>query len=196
VTWQAGDVTPGRREAALGRVGATVWITGLPAAGKSTLGSAVEARLIDAGIAASRLDGDNLRHGLNGDLAFDPAARRESVRRAAHVALLMAEVGLVAVVSLVSPYAAGRAAARGLHEQAGLRFIEVSVATPLAVCERRDPAGLYARARAGKIRDMTGIDAPYERPVAPELEVDLSDDGAGVGETTNAIVELLERAHV
>jgi bifunctional enzyme CysN/CysC len=115
------------------------------------------------------LDGDNLRHGLNGDLGFDEGARSENVRRTAHVASLIAESGTVALVSLVSPYARDREAAADLHVSLDLPFLEVFVDAPLALCERRDPKGLYARARAGELTSMTGIGAPYEPPLAPDV---------------------------
>jgi adenylyl-sulfate kinase len=169
VTWQSARLTREQRWEALGRRGATVWFTGLPAAGKSTIASAAEERLVLDGFPAFRLDGDNLRHGLNGDLGFDEAARRENVRRTAHVARLLAEAGTIALVSLVSPFAHDRRAAAELHADAGLPFVEVFVDAPLAVCEQRDPKGLYARARAGELAGMTGVDAPYEPPTAPDL---------------------------
>ena len=171
VTWQTGAASRERRREALGPEGATVWFTGLPASGKSTIAVAVEERLLAAGRSAYLLDGDNLRHGLNGDLGFDAAARAENVRRAAHVARLFADAGTVALVSLVSPYEADRAAARKLHTGEGLRFVEVFVNTPLAECERRDPKGLYARARAGELSGFTGVDDPYEAPSSPEVEL-------------------------
>jgi bifunctional enzyme CysN/CysC len=171
VTWQPGRLDRERRWDALGTRGATVWFTGLPASGKSTLAGALEEQLVEAGRSAYRLDGDNLRHGLNGNLGFDPADRAENVRRTAHAARLLADAGTIALVSLVSPYAVDRAAARAVHEEAGLEFIEVFVDTPLELCEERDPKGLYARARRGEIEGMTGVDDPYEAPEAPELTV-------------------------
>ena len=165
VTWHAGALERGDRLSA----GATVWFTGLPASGKSTLAAAVERRLVESGRPAYLLDGDNLRHGLNGDLGFSAADRAENVRRTAHVARLLADAGVVALASLVSPYAAERDRARALHAEAGLAFAEVWVATPLADCEARDPKGLYARARRGELQGMTGIDDPYEPPAAAEL---------------------------
>jgi bifunctional enzyme CysN/CysC len=153
----------------LGHAGATVWLTGLPGAGKSTIGGAVEERLIAAGRSAFLLDGDNLRHGLNGDLGFDEEARRENVRRTAHVARLFAESGAIALVGLVSPYAADRQEAAALHAAVELEFIEVFVDTPLELCEQRDPKGLYARARAGELCGFTGVGAPYEAPAQPDL---------------------------
>jgi bifunctional enzyme CysN/CysC len=169
VRWQGSKLTRARRWESLGHAGATVWFTGLPGAGKSTIATAVEERLIAAGRPAFLLDGDNLRHGLNGDLGFDEAARCENVRRTAHVARLLAESGTIALVSLVSPYAVDRAAAAELHAAEDLRFIEVFVSTPLEQCERRDPKGLYARARAGELQGLTGVGAPYEAPVEPDL---------------------------
>jgi adenylyl-sulfate kinase len=169
VRWQRSALTPERRWALLGNAGATVWFTGLPAAGKSTIASAVEERLVSAGQPAFVLDGDNLRHGLNGDLGFDEAARRENVRRTGHVARLLTEAGTVALVSLVSPYACDREAAGRLHASARLRFIEVFVDAPLELCKVRDPKGLYARADAGELKDLTGVDAPYEAPMSPDL---------------------------
>jgi bifunctional enzyme CysN/CysC len=171
VTWHEGRITRASRWARLGVQGATVWFTGLPASGKSTIAAALEARLVEAGIAAYRLDGDNLRHGLNADLGFSPQERAENVRRTAHAARLLADAGVIALVALVSPYAADRASARAIHDEAGLPFLEVFVNTPLAECERRDPKGLYARARAGELCGFTGVDAPYEPPPAPDLEL-------------------------
>jgi bifunctional enzyme CysN/CysC len=125
--------------------------------------------MLAAGQPAFLLDGDNLRHGLNGDLGFDEQARRENVRRTAHVARLLAESGTIALVSLVSPYAADREAAATLHAADELGFLEVFVDAPLELCEQRDPKGLYARARAGELSGMTGVGAPYEAPAAPDL---------------------------
>jgi adenylyl-sulfate kinase len=169
VVWQRTRVSREERWAALGHAGSTIWFTGLPAAGKSTIAGAVEERLVGEGRHAFLLDGDNLRHGLNGDLGFDEAARSENVRRTGHVAQLLAESGTVALVSLVSPYAGDREAVAAQHAAAGLDFIEVFVDAPLALCEQRDPKGLYARARAGEIDGMTGISDPYDVPTAPAL---------------------------
>jgi adenylyl-sulfate kinase len=169
VRWHPSPLSRTRRWSSLGYAGATVWFTGLPAAGKSTLAGAVEERLVLAGRPAFVLDGDNLRHGLNGDLGFDEDARRENVRRTGHVAQLLAEAGTVALVSLVSPYARDREAVAALHAAAGLRFIEVFVDAPLELCQQRDPKGLYARARAGELDGLTGVDAPYDVPREPDL---------------------------
>jgi len=176
VKWQGSRLTRRCRWEYLGHAGATVWFTGLPGAGKSTIATAVEERLVAAGRPAFLLDGDNLRHGLNGDLGFDEAARAENVRRTAHVARLLAESGTIALVSLVSPYAADREAASALHAADDLHFIEVFVDAPLEVCEQRDPKGLYARARAGELAGLTGIDAPYEPPSQPDVVVRSGDD--------------------
>jgi bifunctional enzyme CysN/CysC len=169
VKWQRTALTRERRREALGHTGATLWFTGLPAAGKSTIAGALEERLVTSGRPAFLLDGDNLRHGLNGDLGFDEAARRENVRRTAHVARLLAESGTIALVSLVSPYARDREEAAELHAAVEIPFIEVFVDTPLELCEQRDPKGLYARARAGELAGLTGVGAPYEAPSEPGL---------------------------
>jgi adenylyl-sulfate kinase len=187
VVWQPGELTREQRWRALGGPAGTVWLTGLPSSGKSTVAAAVEARLLEDGHAAYVLDGDNLRHGLNGDLGFSAADRAENVRRTAEVAALMADAGVVALASLVSPFRADRAAARAVHERRGLPFLEVWVSTPLAECERRDTKGLYARARAGEIPDFTGVGQPYEEPEAPELEI-------AFGEPLEAAAERVLRA--
>ncbi len=171
VVWQQGLLDRAQRWGALGHPGATVWMTGLPASGKSTVAAAVEARLVGEGRPAYVLDGDNLRHGLNGDLGFSADDRAENVRRTAEVAALLADAGVVVLVALVSPYRADRAAARAVHERLELPFLEVHVATSLEECERRDPKGLYARARAGELKHLTGVDDPYEPPEAPEVVV-------------------------
>jgi adenylyl-sulfate kinase len=171
VVWQRHEATRESRWAATGGPGATVWLTGLPASGKSTIAAAVEARLLEAGRAAYVLDGDNLRHGLNGDLGFSAEDRTENVRRTAEVAALLADAGVVCLAALVSPYAADRDAARAAHARRELPFLEIHVATTLAECEARDPKGLYARARAGELTGLTGVDAPYEPPAEPEMRV-------------------------
>lgn len=190
VRWQGSRLTRDHRRRALGHAGATVWFTGLPGAGKSTIAAAVEERLVLAGVPAFLLDGDNLRHGLNGDLGFDERARRENVRRTSHVARLLAESGTIALVSLVSPYAADRAAAAALHTVEDLRFIEAFVSTSLEQCERRDPKGLYARARAGELAGLTGVDAPYQAPSAPDLV--LGGEGASVEEDVSRVLDALD----
>jgi bifunctional enzyme CysN/CysC len=169
VTWHSSKLTREARWGLLGQQGATVWLTGLPASGKSTIAAALEERIAREGRSAYLLDGDNLRHGLNSDLGFSPVDRAENVRRVAQVARLFADAGTIAIVSLISPYAEDRAIARSIHGEAGVPFLEVFVDTPLAECERRDPKGLYARARRGELYGLTGVHAPYETPTAPEL---------------------------
>jgi adenylyl-sulfate kinase len=180
VVWDQSAITREARWRALGSRGATVWFTGLPGSGKSSLAAAVEAQFVGAGRSAYRLDGDNLRHGINGDLGFDRGSRDENVRRAAEVARLMADAGTIAIVSLISPYARARARARELHEGDGLPFVEVWVATPVEECERRDRKGLYARARRGELTGVTGINDPYEPPVGAEIVVRPEDDQSSV----------------
>jgi bifunctional enzyme CysN/CysC len=165
VTWHPGHVTRADRPSQ----GATVWFTGLSGSGKSTVAMACEAQLVAVGRPAYVLDGDNIRHGLNADLGFSASDRAENVRRVGHVACLMADAGLVALVPLVSPYRADRDAVRALHDAAGLPFLEVFVDTPIELCEQRDPKGLYAKARTGELKGFTGIDDPYEPPELPEL---------------------------
>jgi adenylyl-sulfate kinase len=171
VIWQEATVDRRRRWEALGQQGATVWFTGLPGAGKTTIATAVEARLIDAGRSAYRLDGDNLRHGLCSDLGFSKSDRETNVDRVGEMARLFADAGTVALVALVSPYTDCREKVRAQHEREGLRFLEVFVNTPPEECVRRDPKGLYARANNGSLSGMTGVDAPYEAPRAPEIEL-------------------------
>jgi bifunctional enzyme CysN/CysC len=167
--------------------GATVWLTGLPAAGKTTVGDALAERLGEAGYATYRLDGDVLRQTLSSDLGFDAVSRQENIRRASNVARILAEAGVLVVASLISPYRASREAARALHDAAGLPFLEVFLDTPLAECERRDPRGLYARARRGEITGFTGIDDPYEPPEASE--VTLHTEAQSVDEASGAVLE-------
>lgn len=149
--------------------GITVWLTGLPGAGKTTSAGHLVAELAARGLVATELDGDVLRTGISADLGFSAADRNENVRRAGEIALLLAEQGRIVVVSLVSPTRRSRDAVRRRHEEAGIAFLEVHVAAPLEVCEARDPKSLYRRARAGTITQMTGIDDPYEPPGSPEV---------------------------
>ncbi len=174
-----GRVVAADRTALLGHAGRTVWFTGFSGSGKSTVAAACERLLVASGRTAYLLDGDNLRHGLSGDLGFSDDDRAENMRRVAEVARLFADSGTVALVALISPYRVGRERARALHEVAGVPFYEVFVDTPLDVCEGRDPKGLYAMARAGEIADFTGVDGPYEPPEAPDLVL-TPDDGPAV----------------
>jgi adenylyl-sulfate kinase len=171
VVFHEGAVTREQRWAATGATGTTIWLTGLSGSGKSTIAAVLEQRLVARGIPAYMLDGDNLRHGLNGDLGFAEADRAENVRRAGEVAVLFADAGMVAIVPLISPYVADRDRVRARHEERDLRFLEVFVDTPLEECERRDPKGLYAKARAGELPNFTGIDDPYEAPSHPDLHL-------------------------
>jgi len=154
--------------------GCIVWFTGLSGSGKSTLAAAVERALLLRGSRAYVLDGDDVRLGLSADLGFSDADRAEHVRRVAHVARMFAEAGLVVLTALISPFREHRAQARRIAEQSGLRFLEVYLSTPLAVCEARDPKGLYARARAGVIEGFTGVSAPFEPAEAADLVIDTS----------------------
>lgn len=178
VVWHPSHLPRDERWAALGVRGATLWFTGLSGSGKSTVATAVERRLLEAGAPTYLLDGDNLRHGLNGDLGFSSRDRGENVRRVGEVAALLADSGTVALVPLVSPYRDDRDRVRQRVTSAGLDFLEVFVDTPIEICEERDPKGLYARARAGELTGMTGVDDPYEAPSRPELVLRPSDGDA------------------
>ncbi len=169
VVWHGGAVARTDRERLLGQRGATIWLTGLSGSGKSTIAVGVESLLIGAGRLCYRVDGDNLRHGLNRNLGFSAEDRSENVRRTGEVCRIMADAGVIVLASLVSPFRADRAMVRALHDAWGLPFIEVFVDVPLAIAEERDPKGLYKKARAGEIRDFTGIHQPYEKPEHPEL---------------------------
>ncbi len=176
LTWHHGLDAAARAER-LGMRGATVWLTGLSGSGKSTVAVLLERRLVESGRPAYLLDGDNLRHGLNQDLGFSDEDRAENVRRVGEVARLLADAGVVAVAPLISPFRLGRAAARQAHESVGLPFLEVFVDTPIEECERRDPKGLYAKARRGELTGFTGVDSPYEAPEDPDLVLTPADGG-------------------
>ena len=179
LTWHEGALSRADRP----WLGSTVWLTGLSGSGKSTIAVALERRLVLAGRPAFRLDGDNLRHGLNADLGFSSADRDENVRRAGEVAAILAVAGVVAMVPLICPYRGARDRARAVHEARGVPFFEVFVDTPIEVCEERDPKGLYTKARAGELPGFTGIDDPYEAPVSPDLVLtpDLGDPSVQAG---------------
>lgn len=172
VVWHAGQVTRADRARLLGQRGATVWITGLPSSGKSTLAFALEASLVRAGCAAYVLDGDNVRHGLCANLGFSKADRSENIRRVGEVALLMADAGLIVLAAFVSPSREDRDRVRSRHAASGLPFVEVYMETSVEICAVRDPKGLYRRARAGEIAEFTGVSAAYEPPPDPELRLD------------------------
>ncbi|CAG8535513.1 5168_t:CDS:2 [Ambispora leptoticha] len=171
ITWHEGAVTQIERQQLLGQKGLTLWFTGLSASGKSTLACVLEQHLLHCGIASYRLDGDNIRHGLNKDMGFGPKDRVENIRRIAEVAKLFADATLITLVSFISPYREDRDAARKLHEESGIPFIEIYVDAPLEIVEQRDPKGLYKKAKAGEIKEFTGISAPYEAPTSPELHI-------------------------
>ncbi len=189
VRWHASAVARKLRWETTGVNGITLWMTGLSGSGKSTVAVEVERQLIEAGKPAYLLDGDNLRHGLNGDLGFSAEDRDENVRRVAHVARLFADTGVVAIVPLISPYRTARDLARTLHEAADLPFAEIFIDTPLEICEQRDPKGLYKMARSGEITGMTGIDAPYEAPLSPELRL-TPEDGDPAAQAAKVIQSL------
>jgi adenylylsulfate kinase len=192
VTWHHSHVTPDLRAARLGQRGAAIWLTGLSGSGKSTVAMALERRLVEAGRIAYVLDGDNVRHGLCGDLGFGEADRRENIRRVGHVARLFVDAGVIVAAAFISPFRADRDAARALVPPG--QFFEVHVATPIEVCEARDPKGLYRKARAGQIADFTGISAPYEPPFAAELTLDTA--ARSVDECVDALIARLGEAGI
>jgi len=169
VVWHGGSVSRPDRERILGQQGATIWFTGLSGSGKSTIAVAVESLLVGSGRLCYRVDGDNLRHGLNRNLGFSAEDRRENVRRTGEVCRILADAGVIVLASLVSPFRADRAQVRALHDEWQIPFLEAFVDVPLEVAESRDPKGLYKKARAGEIKDFTGIHQPYERPEQPEI---------------------------
>jgi adenylylsulfate kinase len=175
IHWHEGNISREERWKALGVKGATMWFTGLSACGKSTIACALEQALVNQKVPCYRLDGDNIRFGLNKNLGFSAADREENIRRIGEVSKLFADAGLITLTSFISPYIKDRDAARAVHKEAGIDFIEVFVDTPLEVCEQRDPKGLYKKARAalaeGKGLNFTGIDDPYEAPKNPELVI-------------------------
>jgi bifunctional enzyme CysN/CysC len=171
VTWQQSRLSRERRWREIGSSGATVWLTGLSGAGKTTIGAMVEERLVESGRPAYLLDGDNLRHGICGDLGFTTTDRQTNIRRVGEVAQMFADAGMVAIVALISPLAGARGEVRERHARAGLPFFEVFVDTPLEVCAARDSKGLYARARAGEVPGFTGVDDPYEPPASPDVHL-------------------------
>ena len=171
IFWSESEITAERRARRNQHRGAVIWLTGLSGAGKSTIARALEKELFQLSMHTYVLDGDNLRHGLNANLGFAPEERAENIRRVSEVAKLMADAGTVVITSFISPYRADRTRARAIALQAGAEFVEIFVDAPLAVCEQRDPKGLYEKARAGKLKGFTGIDAPYEPPEDPEIVI-------------------------
>ena len=170
-------MTSSTRAELLGHRAITVWFTGLPGSGKSTLARTVEAELAAEGVLAYVLDGDNLRFGLNSDLGFSPEDRAENIRRAGEVSALLRDAGAVVLAAFISPYRQDRDRVRSLHPDGA--FVEVFVDAPLEVCERRDPKGLYAKARSGAVAALTGLTAPYEPPTAAELRIDTASTDVG-----------------
>ena len=171
VTWQEGEISRQDRYQILRQRGTTIWFTGLSGSGKSTIAIALERALFKLGKLSYRLDGDNVRLGINKNLGFSEADRSENIRRIGEVAKLFGDAGTISLSSFISPYKNDRDEVRELHDQAGLDFIEVFVDCSLAVAEKRDPKGLYKKARAGEIKNFTGIDDPYEAPANPEIHL-------------------------
>jgi len=172
ITWHEGSVKREERAALLKQQGATLWFTGLSGSGKSTIAYSLEHALIEKGHIAYVLDGDNVRMGLNKNLGFSAADREENIRRIGEVAKLFADSGLLTMTSFISPYRKDRDQVRAIHDAGKMPFIEVYLNTPIETCETRDPKGLYKKARAGQIKNFTGIDDPYEAPLNPELTID------------------------
>jgi adenylylsulfate kinase len=191
IHWHEGDVTRNERWELLKSRGCTLWFTGLSASGKSTIACALEQVLLRQGTNSYRLDGDNIRHGLNSNLGFSAEDRAENIRRIGEVAKLFADAGVIALTSFISPYRADRDRARKLHEDAKLKFFEVYVNAPIELCEQRDPKGLYKKARAGQLKGFTGIDDPYEAPEKPELVV--TPATMSVEDSVRACLALLEK---
>jgi bifunctional enzyme CysN/CysC len=190
IRWHPSSLDRDYRWNATHQRGATIWFTGLPASGKSTLAVAVERALVEAGDVAYLLDGDNIRHGLSDDLGFSAGDRAENIRRVGHLTRLFADAGVVALASLVSPLKSDREVARALNDAAKLPFIEVHICTSVEECEKRDPKGLYARARAGELKGLTGVDAPYEAPDDADLVLDTT--GADIDELVGKVLDVLK----
>jgi len=191
VTWQDGEISREDRSNILRQRGATIWFTGLSGSGKSTIAIALERALYNIGKLSYRLDGDNVRLGINKNLGFSEADRKENIRRIGEVAKLFGDAGILSLSSFISPYKGDRDEVRTLHEQAGLEFIEVFVDCSLAEAEKRDPKGLYKKARAGEIKNFTGIDDPYEAPQNPEIHV--KTDEMTVEEEVQIILDHLQQ---
>jgi adenylylsulfate kinase len=188
IVWHQGAVTRADREKMNGHRGCTVWLTGLSGSGKSTIAVDLEKRLWERGVRAYILDGDNVRHGLNKNLGFSPADRTENIRRIGEVAKLFSDGGVVTLTAFISPYRADRDQVRALMAEGD--FVEVHVDCPVDVCEQRDVKGLYKKARAGEIKEFTGISAPYEAPEKPELTIRTA--GQSVEASALQILQYLE----
>ena len=189
VTWQDGEVTRENRYEILRQKGATIWFTGLSGSGKSTIAVALENALFERGKLSYRLDGDNVRLGINKNLGFSEEDRTENIRRIGEVSKLFGDAGTIALSSFISPYRADRDEVRTLHEATDLNFVEVFVDCSLEVAESRDPKGLYKKARAGEIKNFTGIDDPYEAPADPEIH--LHTDHMTLEEEVSMIIDYL-----
>jgi adenylylsulfate kinase len=194
ITWHEGHVNRAEREKLLRQRGATLWFTGLSGSGKSTLAFTLEHELVKRGRLAYVLDGDNIRHGLNKNLGFSAADREENIRRIGEVAKLFADAGAIVMTSFISPYRKDREMVRSLHAAAGMPFLEVFMATPIEVCEQRDPKGLYKKARAGELKNFTGIDDPYEAPANAEVVIDTTNTSPQ--EATVMLIEYMQKAGV
>ena len=192
ITWHEGAITNADRERLLQQKGVVIWFTGLSGSGKSTLAHAVEEKLFEKGHLTYVLDGDNIRHGLNKNLGFSPEDREENIRRIGEVAKLFADAGIITMTAFISPYRADRDKARALLDDG--RFIEVYVKVPLEVAEERDPKGLYKKARAGEIKQFTGIDAPYEEPLNAELVIDTSEHS--LEESAEIVLKYLQECQI
>ncbi|MEZ5540033.1 MAG: adenylyl-sulfate kinase [Pseudomonadales bacterium] len=194
VYWHHGEVTRDDRYALLGHKGATLWFTGLSGSGKSTVAVALEQALTARGKLCYRLDGDNVRLGINKNLGFSAEDRKENIRRIGEVAKLFVDTGVIVLSSFISPYREDRDTVRALHEAAGMDFVEVFVDCALAEAEKRDPKGLYKKARAGEIKGFTGIDDPYEAP--EKAEVHLHSDKMALEDEVNILLAELEKRGV
>ena len=190
ITWHDGDVTPDMRKENMGQQGASLWLTGLSASGKSTVAMAIEKLLLSRGKHAYCLDGDNIRHGLNKNLGFSAEDRAENIRRIGEVTKLFADSGMITINSFISPYRVDRDQARAAHDESKIPFFEVFVHCPLEEAEKRDPKGLYKKARAGEIKGFTGIDDPYEAPESPEIVLNTHEQS--VEESALALMKMLE----
>lgn len=192
IVWHAHTITRAQRAELKRQKPVMIWFTGLSGSGKSTVANAVDSWLYDNGHHTYVLDGDNIRHGLNKDLGFSDKDRVENIRRIGEVGKLFVDAGVIALSAFISPFRADRQMVRSLFEPG--EFIEVYMATPIAVCEERDPKGLYKKARAGVIKQFTGIDSPYEAPESPEIVIDASRHG--VEDAAILVVEYLKKAGV
>ncbi|GEP85183.1 adenylylsulfate kinase [Staphylococcus piscifermentans] len=188
ITWHDSEVTKAERQEKNGHKSVVLWFTGLSGSGKSTISVALEKALFERGVRSYRLDGDNIRHGLNNNLGFSPEDRKENIRRIGEVSKLLADAGLITLTAFISPYREDRDHVREILEDG--EFVEVYTKASVAACEERDPKQLYKKARAGEIKNFTGIDAPYEAPEQPEIIVDTEENS--VEEAVEQIIRYLE----